>query len=178
MLFDFDNNGFKQFEVVFTPERIKMKFHSGDISLILHPQAFQKISQHRLEISNKLIDILGGESSNLKLKLFHDVYLTVQFPYECVQIRRFNREFGLLYPTNDGISLNPLQWVKFLDVIKELETSHPIFTSVNICPLLHQNQEDQDNCYNCHADSEEEEEEEEDLIEQDKENINPAEFFH
>ena len=148
MLFNFDDDGFKQFEVVFSPERVKMKFHAGDSTLLLHPQGFQRISKNRLQISNKLINILGGCSTNLKLKLFHDVYLTVQFPYECVQIRRFCREFGLFYPTNDGISLNPVQWIKFLDIIKELEESYLIFTNINICPLLHQNEEDQVNCYN------------------------------
>ena len=166
MFFKLDTDGTKRFEVTFADDCVLMKFLTPQNELVLHPKAYQRIVEMRLRISRTLIDVLGGELVYFRKRLFHSVYVVVEHPYECIQIRKFNTDSGLFYPSNNGISMSPLQWLKFLDIVSELEELHPIFQAPNMCPVLHHNQEEVHNCYNCHSDntSSEEDSSEEDSI--------------
>ena len=85
-----------------------------------------------------------------------NLFLVMESPFECVQLRRFHEVGGYSIPTEEGISLKEGQWSLFIDVLEGLYQEYPILQLSSHCGVLHQNQEDTSNCALCCWDFEDE----------------------
>ena len=84
-----------------------------------------------------------------KQPLQGDLYIVMEYPFECVQLRRFYHLNGLSIPTEDGITLKESQWITLVGVLQSLFRQYPILQALSPCGLLHPNQEDTSNCSSC-----------------------------
>ena len=152
MEFFLDVDGDKRFEVEFDGNAVRMKFICGENELVFHPQAFQKLVMMSIETSSALLQLLQGFPVLLRERLFHNVYLYVRSPCHMVHIQKFAGSYGILSPTNEGIALSTLEWLKLLDIITQLKNAHVVFNFENLCLQYHSSQEEKEQCYNCHSD--------------------------
>ena len=76
---------------------------------------------------------------------------------------------GLYIPTVEGLSLKESEFTTLLEVLDGLYSEHSIFQIPNMCAVLHQNQDDAMNCYNCRFEEEEEESEQDGVEEEEEE---------
>ena len=157
----------KKLKVYINPEQVYMEFIYQHGSFSFHPKACQKLMNMKHTLLDKLNKIKHDFNVYFVEHLCNNLFVVIESPFLCVQLRYFNQDSGVYTPTFEGISLKEDQFHLLLDTLDNLYEKHAIFQVLNMCAVLHQNQEDYMNCYNCQCDSEDEEEEEEEEEEED-----------
>ena len=151
-----DNNEHKKLKVSISPTQVLMEFTGIWGSFSFHPTACQKLMEIKDSITENFYLIKNDVNVSFVQRLHNSLFVVVESPFLCVQLRSFNPVEGIYTPSVEGISLKENQWIELIEILSSLFDTYPIFHAPNMCGLLHSNQEDINYCYNCRCDFEEE----------------------
>ena len=143
----------KKLKVYITKDQVYMEFITYYGTFSFHPRACQKLMTLKDILIEKLNKIKHDYNIYFVEHLRNNLYVVIESPFTCVQLRYFKGDCGIYKPTVEGISLKEEQFYLLLEVLEGLYEEHGLFQMMNMCAILHQNQEDCENCYNCQEDN-------------------------
>ena len=147
----------KKFVVNINHEQIGDFFlETQTCKLPISPVACGRLLSLRSIILEKFYKLKNNFLIFYKEHLYGNLFLVIESPFECVQLRRFHELGGFSIPTEEGISLKECQWSVFMEVLEGLYQEYAVLQIASQCGVLHQNQEDASNCALCCWDFEDE----------------------
>ena len=109
---------------------IKLQFFTNERCIGFHPQACQGLEAAEELLTDKLHKVQKGFSLHYRKRLYKDMHVVVESPYQCIQIRRFAVIDGASSPTDIGISLKAKEWYSLLCVFNYLKQVNHIFAQI------------------------------------------------